>query len=113
MNFQALASPMIWIHDDTSRYPVPDDDGFGITICPLYTGFARSCHDSGLGMFFFAASAVLKQMVAPHTSMPTHVGGFLGSRNCGADARETRGRVRQEHAFLVEDRHAGGREDPR
>src|SRR4029453_18043759 len=31
-----------------------------------------------------AASAVLKQMVAPQTSIPTQDGGFFGSRYCGA-----------------------------
>ncbi len=35
-------------------------------------------------MLRFAASTVLKQIVAPQTSMPTHVGGFFGSRYCGA-----------------------------
>ena len=35
MNFHAFASPHIWIHPATSRYPVPDDAGLGITTLPL------------------------------------------------------------------------------
>jgi hypothetical protein len=35
-------------------------------------------------MLRLAASAVLKQIVAPQTSMPTHAGGFFVSRYCGA-----------------------------
>ena len=34
-------------------------------------------------MFFLAASTVLKQIVAPHTSMPTQRGGLAVSRYCG------------------------------
>ena len=43
-------------------------------------GLVRSCQLSGLGMFFLPASTVLKQTVAPHTSMPNQAGGFLLSR---------------------------------
>ena len=35
MNFHASASPHIWIQPLTSRKPVPDDAGFGMTILPL------------------------------------------------------------------------------
>ena len=40
-------------------------------------GLVRSFQVSGLGMFFFCASTVLKQTVAPHTSMPDQAGGFF------------------------------------
>src|SRR5512147_2564979 len=43
-------------------------------------GLVRSFHVSGFGMLRLAASTVLKQMVAPQTCMPTHAGGFFGSR---------------------------------
>ncbi len=66
----------------TSKKPVPEEAGFGITIWPLYAGFVRSFHDSGFGMPFFCASTVLKHTVAPHTSMPNHAGGFFLSRYC-------------------------------
>ena len=35
MNFQPSASPKSWSQLDTSRNPVPDEAGFGITIVPL------------------------------------------------------------------------------
>src|SRR2546429_3990261 len=82
MNFQASASPHICSQPATSRNPVPDDAGLGMTILPLYTGLVRSFHDSGLGRFCLPASTVLKQTAAPYTSIPTHSGGFLGSRYC-------------------------------
>src|SRR5262245_20803958 len=62
MYFQPSASPNSWSHLDTSRNPVPDEEGFGITIVPLYTGWVRSFHEVGLGRFFFWASTVLKQI---------------------------------------------------
>src|SRR6202008_1698269 len=65
MNFQPSASPHICSQPATSRKPVPDDAGFGITILPLQEGLVRSFHDSGLGKFCFAASTVLKQTAAP------------------------------------------------
>src|SRR6202158_1960677 len=65
MNFQPSASPHSCSQAVTSKKPVPDDAGFGITILPLYTGLVRSFHVSGLGKFCFAASTVLKQTVAP------------------------------------------------
>src|SRR5512147_2028549 len=43
-------------------------------------GLVRSFHVSGFGILRLAASTVLKQMVAPHTSMPTQAGGFFASR---------------------------------
>src|SRR4030095_14262262 len=42
----------------------------------------RSFHVSGFGNPRLAASIVLKQTVAPHTSMPYHDGGLLLSRYC-------------------------------
>ena len=39
-------------------------------------------------MLRFAASTVLKQIVAPHTSMPTHAGGFFGVAVLRRDARQ-------------------------
>ena len=35
MYFQPSASPKSWSQLDTSRKPVPEDAGFGITTCPL------------------------------------------------------------------------------
>src|SRR5439155_24132366 len=81
MYFQPSASPKSWSQLDTSRNPVPDEAGCGMTTWPLYTGFVRSFHEVGLGRLFFAASAVLKQMAATHASMPTHAGGLAPSRN--------------------------------
>ena len=76
MNFQPSASPHICSQPATSRKPVPDEAGLGITILPLYTGLVRSFHDSGLGSPCFPASTVLKQTAAPYTSIPTHCGGI-------------------------------------
>ena len=50
-------------------------------------------------MFRFAASTVLKQIVAPHTSMPTQAGGFLRVAILRRDAAEAGGRVRLQHAL--------------
>src|SRR2546428_13109567 len=83
MNFHASASPHICNQPATSRKPVPDEAGLGITILPLYTGLVRSFHDSGLGSPCFPASAVLKQTAAPYTSIPTHCGGVVGVPNLG------------------------------
>src|SRR5215470_5018490 len=65
MNFQASASPHICSQPATSRKPVPEDAGFGITILPLYTGLVRSFQLSGFGRPCFPASIVLKQIAAP------------------------------------------------
>src|SRR5262245_64023181 len=81
MYFQPSASPKSWSQLDTSRNPVPDEAGFGITIVPLYTGLVRSFHEVGLGRLFFWASTVLKQMAATHASIPTQAGGLSLSRN--------------------------------
>src|SRR5215467_14541666 len=84
MYFHPSASPNSWSQLDTSRKPVPDEAGFGITIAPLYTGLVRSFQEAGLGRFFFWASTVLKQMAATYASMPTHAGGVSLSRNCAS-----------------------------
>jgi len=47
---------------------VPEDAGLGITTWPLYSGLVRSFQVVGIEMFFFLASTVLKQTVAPNTS---------------------------------------------
>src|SRR5438552_2351601 len=88
MYFQPSVSPKSCSQLVTSRNPVPEEAGFGITIVPLYTGLVRSFHEAGLGRLFFWASTVLKQMAATHASMPTHVGGLSLSRNC-ASSRST------------------------
>ncbi|MNU04054.1 hypothetical protein D3C72_2483110 [compost metagenome] len=59
---------------------MPLDAGLGITTWPLNSGLVRSCQLVGTGILRFFASTVLKQMVAPNTSMPTQCGGFLLSR---------------------------------
>ena len=35
MYFHPSASPKSWSQLETSRKPVPDEAGFGMTICPL------------------------------------------------------------------------------
>src|SRR5262245_11583470 len=80
MYSQPPFSPQSVSHAVTSKKPVPDDAGLGITTWPLYTGFVRSLQVSGLGMLRFFASTVLKQTVAPQTSIPHHAGGFFVSR---------------------------------
>src|SRR5438045_1349023 len=65
MNFQASASPHICSQPATSRKPVPEDAGFGITILPSYTGLARAYHDAGFGRPCFRPSTALPQTAAP------------------------------------------------
>ena len=91
MNFHASASPHICSHAVTSRKPVPLEAGCGITILPLYTGLVRSFQVTGFGRFCLAASTVLKQIVAPHTSIPNHIGGLRESRYCGLIAARLAG----------------------
>jgi hypothetical protein len=49
---------------ETSRKPVPDEFGFGITTWSLYSGLVRSFQLFGAGRLSLAASAVLKQIAA-------------------------------------------------
>src|SRR4029079_19298620 len=80
MYSQPPFSPHSVSHAVTSKKPVPEEAGFGITTCPLYAGFVRSFQVSGFGMLRFFASTVLKHTVAPQTSIPHHAGGFFWSR---------------------------------
>src|SRR6185436_2289060 len=81
MYSQPPFSPQSVNHAVTSKNPVPEDAGLGITTWPLKAGFVRSFQVSGFGMLRFFASTVLKHTVAPHTSMPNQAGGFFASRN--------------------------------
>ena len=80
INCQPCFSPKVCNQALTSRKPVPDEAGLGITILPLYSGLVRSCQLTGLVSPCFSASMVLKQMVAAHTSIPTQAGGLAVSR---------------------------------
>ncbi|MNT72042.1 hypothetical protein D3C72_2106030 [compost metagenome] len=59
MKAQAFSSPHICIQPETSRKPVPDEAGFGMTIWPLYSGFVRSSQVAGGVSPSFVASTVL------------------------------------------------------
>jgi hypothetical protein len=63
---------------------VPEEAGFGIAIWPWYSGLVRSAHEAGFGSCLPSASTVLKHKAEAHTSMPTHLGGSLGSRIAGS-----------------------------
>ena len=54
-----LSSPHSVSQALTSKKPVPDEAGLGITMESLYTGLARSAQEVGLGRFFFGPSTVL------------------------------------------------------
>ena len=64
MNAQASFSPNICSQAETSRKPVPDEFGFGITTWPLYSGLVRSFQLFGAARPSFCASTVLKQIAA-------------------------------------------------
>src|SRR2546426_645811 len=60
MNFHASASPHICNQPATSRKPVPDEAGLGITILPFYTGLGRTLPDFGFRRFLFPTPDGLK-----------------------------------------------------
>jgi hypothetical protein len=86
MYFQPSSSPNICSQLDTSRKPVPDEFGLGITIMPLYSGLVRSFQEVGAFTPAFSASTVLKQIAAIQASMPVHCGGLEESTNFGSSA---------------------------
>jgi|SRR6185312_4428938 hypothetical protein len=61
---QPFASPFICRMLSIIRKPVPELAALGMTIWPLYTGLSRSCHDAGIGRFFFFSTSVLTQKPA-------------------------------------------------
>ncbi|CFN79536.1 Uncharacterised protein [Bordetella pertussis] len=64
MNAQPFSSPNICSQALTSKKPVPEDAGLGITILPAYSGLVRSCHEVGMGRFCLLASMVLTHTAA-------------------------------------------------